>query len=127
MFNVVLDFDYIHVFSREDAIKSGDLIDISEQGKRNGVKFPIAVTRLVWEDVIVPDDAAIVRGESIKGRLMDVLFLFVLNAKKNGGSCFYFSVAATKSGQSEMFWLKAMIGPGDDPSPVITIMYPNED
>ncbi|WP_035401546.1 DUF6573 family protein, partial [Bacillus sp. NRRL B-14911] len=60
---MVLDFDYIHVFSREDAIKSGDLIDISEQGKRNGVKFPIAVTRLVWEDVIVPDDAAIVRGE----------------------------------------------------------------
>lgn len=117
----------IHEFSRKEALETGELIDVSTLAKEAGVKFPVAVTSTIWQGVIVPDESAKENGESTDGRLWDVLYLFTLAASKSSGSVMYFSVNCTEAGESKKINLKAVIGPGDDLAPVITIMDPSED
>jgi hypothetical protein len=122
-------FDFIHVFSRKEALETGVLIDVSNLASEAGVKYPIAMTCAVWERLVEPDAIALNNGESTSGRLWDILFVFALAARRFEGSTMSFPVCCTINGRTETFSLKAVIGPNDynDPSPAITIMLPDED
>lgn len=41
--------DYIHRYSRADALRDGVLIDVSAVAREAGIRYPVALTRAVWE------------------------------------------------------------------------------
>lgn len=118
------DAEVISIYSREQAIADGVLVDVTPTGKEAGFKVPVAVTAAVWA-ILDPsqDDAA--RGQSATGRLWDVLMMLRANARND--DTVLFDVLIAESDKHRTQPLKAVIGPGDDVAPVITIMLPNED
>ena len=119
--------DVIYSYTRVQAIEDGVLIDVSETAKEAGIKYPVALTAAVWGGIVEPDEVAKSHGESIAGRLWDLLFMFRVAAKRNSGDYLIYDMIATKDGSYHIHKLKAICGPGDTPEPVITIMLPNED
>jgi len=120
--------DIISVYTRAQAIEDGVLVDVSTVAKEAGIKFPVAMTRAVWCDVVEPDEIAKSHGESEQGRLWDVVYMLrvAIKAGVDGDTIRYYLIA-TKDGRQHKRELKAVCGPGDTMEPVITIMLPDED
>jgi len=123
--------EVIYSYTRKQAIEDGVLIDVSEMAIEAGIKYPVAVTSTVYYDYVVPDDKLTVHGQSVEGRLWDVLWMFRINAQKNPSDIVIFSVLfvmpSGNDSQLVTVRLKAVCGPGDIGEPVITIMKPEED
>jgi hypothetical protein len=120
--------DLISIYTRAEAIEDGELVDVSSTAVEVGIKFPVAVTRAVWVGVVEPDEFAQKHGESIRGRLWDVICMLKQAIVAQGGSSTSnYRLIATKGGRKHTVELKSVCGPGDTPEPVITIMLPNED
>jgi hypothetical protein len=120
--------DLIHSYSRAEAIADGVLVDVTPVAREAGIRFPVALTRAVWQRcVAVPDG---VEGQDEAGRLWDVLFLLRCAARRATGSLIEFG-AHVRGDNSErmppLVHLKAACGPGDQGEPVITVMMPEED
>jgi hypothetical protein len=43
--------DLVHRYTRFDAIADGALIDVSAVAREAGIRFPVALTRAVWEEI----------------------------------------------------------------------------
>jgi hypothetical protein len=119
--------DVVYAYTRKQAIEDGVLVDVSTVAKEAGIKYPVAVTRAVWDGIIEPDEIAKSHGESERGRLWDVLWMLRTAIKNISGDRLDYKVIATKDGRKHTRELKATCGPGDTPEPVITIMLPDED
>ena len=66
----------ISIYTREQALEDGVLVDVSELAREAGFKIPVAVTASVWADCIDwPEDSQQGFGQSIDGRLWDVLYM----------------------------------------------------
>lgn len=122
--------DLIYSYTRKQAITDGVLVDVSEMAKEAGFKFPIAVTSAVWHEYIVPPAEMEEYGQSIEGRLWDVLSMLRFAIKGAGNTSeirykLYFLMEPEKP--AELVELKSFCHPGDEMEPVITIMLPNED
>jgi hypothetical protein len=125
--------EVIHVVTRAQLIEDGQLIDISKWTKEAGIKFPCAVSRAVWEDVInwteQDTKAKPGYGQSIEGRAWDVAWMLRL-AVRCGGERIQYKLSRIPRpghGAKRLVTLKAICGPGDDMEPVITILEPTED
>lgn len=117
----------IHIYTRKQAIEDGDLVDVSKLAEEAGFKIPVAVSRAVWADCIVPSEIDRSSGQSEDGRLWDLLFMLRVEIRKGGnGSTVYFKVAFLQQRKLKVSLLVATIGPGDDAEPVITVMKPGE-
>jgi len=119
--------DYISIYTRQQAIEDGTLIDVSSMAKEAGIKFPVALTRTVWSKYVeVP---ANVTCQDEAGRLWDIIWMLKMEIHRSGGGDIVnFKVYVRNSaGRPRLETLKAVCGPGDNPEPVITIMLPNED
>ena len=68
------DSDVVFTYTRKQAIEDGVLIDITDTAKEMGFKFPVAITSTVWHGYIVPSKELKCWGQSVKGRLWDVIF-----------------------------------------------------
>jgi hypothetical protein len=120
--------DLIHRYTRAEAIADGVLVDVTMSAREAGIRFPVALTRAVWErcvavpaDVVCQDEAA---------RLWDVLFLLALTARRSKGALVRFGVHVrndNSEGVPPLVRLKALCHAGDHGEPVITVMLPNED
>lgn len=123
--------EVIYSYTRRQAIEDGVLIDVSEMAIEAGIKYPVALTSTVYYEYIVPDDKLTGHGQSVEGRLWDVLWMFRCNALQNLSDIVIFSVLfvmpSNKNSQLVTVGLKAVCGPGDMGEPVITIMKPDED
>ena len=123
--------EVIYSYTRKQAIEDGVLIDVSEMAREAGIKYPVAVTSAVYYEYIVPGERLINDGQSIEGRLWDVLWMFRINAQKNPSDimmfCVLFVMPSGNNSQLVTVKLKAVCGPGDMGEPVITIMKPEED
>lgn len=124
--------EVLHTHSRAQALKDGDLIDVSDVARRYGFIYPFAVTKAVWEGVVEPDLTAKKYGESANARLGDLLTVLAYKARRIGGAEVLFTVSATTEGRNKDHHLKAILGPGDNVSltnadPVFTVMYPIEE
>ena len=121
----------IYSYTREQAIADSVLIDVSEMAKEAGIRCPVALTSAVWHEYVVPDEALVNYGQSEKGRLWDVLWMFRCSAVKRTSDIMFFDLyfLINKNGQVEqkLVTLKAVCGPGDNGEPVITIIKPDED
>jgi len=127
------DADIVSVYSREQAIADGYLVDVSEIAKEAGFKFPVALTRAVWDDCVEWDykDTERQTYQDQEGRLWDVVYM-AANAGRQSSSneLVYQLYRVPRGGRAKkpvLVSLKSHIAPGDKGEPVITIMKPNED
>ena len=127
--------DAISTYTRAQAIEDGQLIDVSETAHEAGFTLPVAMTTTVWAECITwtEDDNAKQTYQDESGRLWDVLFMAfhgIRTSKASGDQLLYQLYRIQRDGYSteaELVTLKLIIGPGDTPEPVITILLPNED
>ncbi len=125
--------EVIYAYTRAQAIKDGVLVDVTETAKEAGIKYPTAVTEALWNCYIEPKERLKDLGQSVQGRLWDVLFLFAFAARSSPKGCneLFYSVNFLMDGgdsfEQETVKIKAICGPGDDGSPCITLMLENED
>lgn len=140
--------EMVSSYSRADAIADGDLIDVSSTAKEAGIRYPVALSRAVWARYVEFDAAALEgQGQSVSGRLWDVLWMFRSQAKNTDGAALRFRLHVAKRDAGDwqtnedhpepgtgltrethrLVTLKAIIGPGDTAAPVITILTPDED
>ena len=121
------DFELIHSYSRAQAIADGVLVDVSETAREAGIVYPTAVTRAVWENhVRVPDGIV---GQDERGRLWDILWMlrFAIARSPEGDFLIYTVFVKTDDGAPKSVKLKAVVGPGDQGEPVVTVLLPTED
>lgn len=119
--------DIIYSYTRAQAIKDGELVDVSSVAKEAGIKFPLAISRAVWEKYVEIPKGVI--GQDIQGRLWDVVWMLKIAIHRSaGGDTINFQLYVRNSaGRPKLETLKAICGPGDNADPVITILLPNED
>lgn len=128
-------FDVIHTYTRAQCIEDGALVDLRQGDMEQlvveaGIKVPLACTAAVFAQCIALTPAAVKACNDIKGRLWDVLWMFkcALRAQGGDGDTLFFELYVVRDRvRPTKTKLKAVIGPGDTPEPVITICYPWED
>ena len=120
--------DVLHAYTRAEAISDGVLVNVTETASEAGFRYPVALTRSVYERyVVVPEG---VEAQDERGRLWDVVYMCLLGVRSSTGSETRFSLHVRNSnarGTPPLVMLKALCGPGDNGEPVITIMLPDED
>ncbi|MCA9262586.1 MAG: hypothetical protein KDA60_02010 [Planctomycetales bacterium] len=123
------DWSYVSVYTRADAIRDGELVDVSCAAREAGIRYPVALTRAVyWNHVDVPDGVV---GQDEAGRLWDILWMCRVHIQRNPGPLadeirFRLSVQNNKR-RSTRVELKCICHPGDNGEPVLTISLPDED
>ena len=121
-------FAVIHTYGRKQALEDGVLVDVSEMAREAGIKYPTAVTASVWACYVrVPEG---VEGQDEAGRLWDILWMFRHAARSSDECEIRFALHVrnnNRRGSPPLVTLKAVCGPDDDGSPVITIMKLEED
>lgn len=123
------DMNLIYSYSRKEALEDGVLIDVSEIAKEAGFIIPTAVTSNLYETYVKPSDAVNQCGQSIEGRLWDILHLLRLSIKdiEPDTSILFFHVNFLMQNGIKRVQLKSVIAGGDNGEPVLTIMNENED
>ena len=128
------DTPVIYSYSRADMIRDGFLIEVPDDlRKEAGFKFPVGVLVEAWAECVAwtKEDSERQVPQDETGRLWDILMVLREAAKRCSGDTVYLTVARIprdgKSIKTENIRLKAIIGPGDDPKPVLTIMTPDQD
>ena len=119
----------VYSYTRANAIADGVLIDVSKMAKEAGIKYPTTVTDNLYHSYIVPSLELAKMGQSIDGRLWDLLMMFHFNARKSNSDILnYICLFQMKPGSEAVEkTIKAHIGPGDTAEPVITLMLPGDD
>src|SRR5947209_12200809 len=67
--------DLISSYSRAQAIADGVLIDVSATAREAGFRWPVALTRAVWERCVRVPDGVVCQDET--GRLWDVVWMLL--------------------------------------------------
>jgi len=122
----------IYSYTREEAIRDGYLVDVTDIAARLGFTVSAVVTAAVWKEYCEPDHlpdepATIVR--EILWLLHCALYgpLPCRREKTGIGEVIYFSIISGLGTEQEApAELKAEMGPGDNGEPVLTIMLPDE-
>lgn len=126
--NLFDDAVIISVYTRKQAIEDGVLVDVSGMASEAGIRYPVALTRQVWAEYVMPGYETRPLGQSEDGRLWDLLWMFRNAARQSSGALLmfkcYFLMAEDRQ---ELVEFKSICGPGDQAEPVITIMMPWED
>ena len=128
----------IHTYTRAEAIADGVLVDVTTTAREAGFKVPTAVTAAVFDECIEWTETDAEQSSAYQdqaGRLWDVVYLAAFKARtlaqrgvRQNPVIFELNVAP-RPGRTHprRRTLKLVIGPGDNPEPVATIMLPNED
>jgi hypothetical protein len=127
------DFTVIHCYTRSQAIEDGMLVDVTTMAQEAGLRYPTAVSANLYHNHVVPPANMIRDGESIDGRLWDVLMVFRSFATRTNGDRLTFPVSFlsgyTSAGSPVRRTVKvlAIIHPGDHGEPVVTFMLPEDE
>ena len=127
--------DVISMYTRAQAIEDGHLIDVSETAHEAGFTLPVAMTATVWADCVAwtEDDNKRQTYQDESGRLWDLCYMAsqgIRTSKDSGDRLMFQLYRVPRDGRStkaELTTLKIIVGPGDTPDPVITLLLPNED
>ena len=98
----------ISSYSRAQAIEDGVLVDITEQARQQRFVFPMAMTSALWDRC---------KAENAEN-LMQILAQLHLEIKKAAPGCDQLKFLTLG------FTIKCVVGPGDDPRPVLTLCLP---
>jgi hypothetical protein len=123
------DTDIICQYTRADALEDGFQTDVSATAREAGIRFPVFFTKAVFDRYITVPPAVSYQDEA--GRLWDIIWMLrqAMVSSPPGGSDLQFTVHVNNGGRPEPVRLFATCGPMDidDPTPVITVMLPEED
>jgi hypothetical protein len=138
----------IFSYSRAQAIADGVLVDLTDAKDDNGqllcrqagFKIPVAITRAAWAKTIEAggtwksdgdgDVLELQGGQSVTGRLWDVLWMLHVACSRAGNTDrvhFQVLVDVHGDGRHELVRLWALCGPGDEGEPVVTVLLEGED
>ena len=124
----------IHSYSRRQLIEDGFLIEVPDElARQAGFLASVGILVEVWESCIAwsDEDSKQQTSQDETARLWDLRNVLRVAAKSQGGSSVRFSIVRIprdgKSRHPQKVTLKATIGPGDDPKPVITVLLPDQD
>lgn len=127
------DFSVIHTYTRAQAIADGMLIDVTPMAVDAGITLPTVVSANLYHGHIVPPANMVDLGQSIEGRLWDVLMVLRASARQAEENRIEFPVDFVSGRRSngsptvEAVRVIAMVHPGDAGEPVITIMLPGDE
>jgi hypothetical protein len=122
--------DLIYSYTRQQALADGVLVDATSLAREAGFVFPVALTETLYHSYIVPALDLVAEGQSIQGRLWDLLYVlrFAIAKARNADTVLFTVLFLMSPGATPVpIDLKAICGPGDDGEQVLTIMLPNED
>ena len=121
----------IYSYTRAQAVADGFQIEVTKTAQEAGIKFPMFITRAVWDAyVAVPPE---VTGQDEAGRCWDVVWMTrfgIIRHRQNGDRVpVALYVRNADNRPARLVKLVAVCGPldFDDPQPAITIMMPDED
>ena len=122
--------EVLYAYTRKDALADGVQIDVSEVAREAGLKFPVYLTRAVWESCVRVPDGVCCQDE--KGRLWDIVWMLRCAARRTSGPQMRFQLHVRNDNRDRtppLVTLKAVCGPRDidDPAPAITVMLTDED
>jgi hypothetical protein len=134
------DAEMIHAYTRQQAINDGMLVDLMQADTKElvenaGIKVPVAMTATAFYRCIWPIENAEAEAwlksqcQDLKGRLWDVLWMFRCTSCGRSIDTVLFQLIMQdwETKRRQRVTLKAVIGPGDQGEPVITILFPDED
>jgi len=114
--------------SRQQAIDSGFLIDVTADAKEVGLSFSVTVTKPLWEIGIAPTEELSDEEKSI--RLRDVLMAFRLRLATQGTLSplldFPAMLSMPPGAIPQPVPLFALIQPGEQNQAMVTLLLPNE-
>jgi hypothetical protein len=122
-------FELISVYTRQNAIDDQVLFDITDAARASGFKIPVAATAAVYA-YLDPSPELIAAGHSLAERtrlLLDVLYFAASVYPDSEEVRFKLLLVLAPGCPPEPVPLKALCHPGDDGSPVLTILLPQED
>lgn len=132
--------DVIFQYTRAQALADGVLVEIDSNVCREaGFRYPVAVTRSVWSNLIELNPAAERAGCDISGRTWDILWMLRVAIKgAPDGDTIPYSLCVVVPSDSpyrrsrheatpSLVALKSVCGPDDNGEPCITIMMHDED
>ena len=129
--NSAPEWDVIYTYTRAQAVADGFQIDVSKTAQEAGIRFPVFITRGVYEQcVAVPPG---VTGQDEAGRLWDVVWMlrFAILRAKPGATRLTVALYVRNSDKqpARLMTLRATAGAVDvdNPAPAITVMLPDED
>ncbi len=128
-----MDSDVAFTYTRKQALENGVLIDITDIAKEIGFISCVAVTSTVWHGYIVSAKEIEYFGQSVKGRVWDVisrLYFQILCSEPT--DVVHFQTVFMMPDERHIFkcetvGLKAVVRAGDNVEPVLTIMLPEDD
>ena len=119
-----------YTYTRKQAVADGVQVDVTKTAQEAGIKFPMFLTRAVWEAyVAVPPD---VTGQDEAGRLWDVVWMTRFGIIRARPGVDRIPVAMYVRNDNRAARLVKLIATCsaldiDDPQPAITVMMPDED
>jgi hypothetical protein len=122
--------DVIFTYTRSQAVADGVQIDVSKTAQEAGIRFPVFLTRAVYDAyVTVPPG---VEAQDEAGRLWDVITMTRFAILRSRPGCDRLPVALYVRNDNRaprLVRLTAVCGPldMDDPQPAITVMLLDED
>jgi hypothetical protein len=122
--------EIIHAYTRKQAVADGVQVDVTTTAQEAGIKFPVFITRGVFESyVAVPEG---VNGQDEAGRLWDVVWMLRFAIQRSHGHTDRLPVALYVRNDNRAAKLVKLIAvcsalDMDDSQPAITIMLPDED
>ena len=121
----------IYTYTRSQAIADGFQVDVSKVAAEVGIRFPVFITRGVYEQcVAVPPG---VTGQDEAGRLWDLVWMlrFAIIRAKPATTRLTVALYVRNSDNQPARLTKLIATAGavdiDDPAPAITVMLPDED
>ena len=123
------DWPIIFSYTRAQAIADGVLIDVTTKAAEVGFKVHTVVTDHLYNRYVVPPGGLEGEGQSVEGRLHDLLFRTLLAAKaiRDSARAEFDVLFLMAPGRWDTAHVVATIGPGDQGEPVMTIMLPEDD
>ena len=122
--------EIIYRYTRKQAIADGFQVEVTETAKEAGIKFPMFLTRAVFDAfVTVPDS---VTGQDEAGRLWDIVWMLRFGILRSRPGCDRIPVAFYVRNDNRAARLVKLIATCgaldiDDAQPAITLMMPDED
>ena len=120
----------IYSYTRKQAVADGVQVDVSKTALEAGIKFPMFLTRAVWDTYVTVPEGVSAQDEA--GRLWDLVWMTrfaILRAKPGVDRIPVALYVRNDNHRARLVKLIATCGPLDidDPAPSITVMMMDED
>jgi hypothetical protein len=120
----------IYAYTRKQALADGVQVDVTKTAQEAGIKFPMFLTRAVWDAYVAVPEGVTAQDEA--GRLWDVVWMTrfgILRVRPGVDRVPVALYVRNDNHRAKLVKLIATCGPldMDDPQPAITVMMPDED